>query len=137
MPEADIDNTPYDELDLAVRDLCRVINTNFFAIRTTSSCQGFIDGHREGEPWVVIVQPKESITEEAYAQLEFLAWTVSDIGKAGSKIEMTVHSMPPHLNIPGETMYFSISGQENNIADFTGFLEKVVSEYLSDRYSDR
>lgn len=68
------DVLPVGELDPAVVELCRAIN-EFPDIKTSESCQGFIDDHRPGRPWSIYFAPHPSPpTSDGYASLEFLVW---------------------------------------------------------------
>src|SRR5262245_52964908 len=89
---------PYDEIEPAVRDLCRAIN-EFPGIVTCDSCQGLIDGHRPGEPWSVYFGCDRLASLEGYASIEFLVWLQREARAAGFRdLYVGVNAPPPYLN---------------------------------------
>jgi hypothetical protein len=117
------DELPVDELDPAIVELCRAIN-EFPDIRTSESCQGFVDDHRPGKPWAVYLGPSPSPpTPEGYSSLEFLVWLCRHIARdRGFDVSMRVNAPPPYLNGPGECMYFIIEGTNRHPDEFAAFI---------------
>jgi hypothetical protein len=107
----------YEKIDPAVRDLCLAIN-EFPDIRTSNSCQGFIDGHRPGEPWTVFFRPQSLPSLEAYASIEFLASLKRQAAFAGFDVLMSCNSGPPYLNGIGRSLYFVLTGSKGHPAAF-------------------
>ena len=104
-------NDKNDRFDPAIVELCKSVN-EFEGIRTTESCQGYIDGHRLNKPWMVLFEPDGLISHEAYCAIEFLAWILGrrEAGAAGFEVSLKLNSAAPYLNGPGRTMYFTIEG---------------------------
>ena len=122
---------PYEELDPAIVELCRVIN-EFPDTFTIDSCQGFIDGHKPDEPWSVFFKPDFPASFDAYSVIEFLAWVING-GVAygeGFKVKLHLNSTPPGFNAPGETMYFFIQGYNRHPDEFAVWLRKVRDSNL-------
>ena len=66
----------YEELDPAIVELCRAIN-ELPGLMTISSCQGFIDGHRKGEPWHVMFAIRE-VSPASYWSLTHVVAMIQD-----------------------------------------------------------
>jgi hypothetical protein len=108
-----MDETPYEELDPPIVNLCRAINA-LPGIWTISSC----GGHEQGgslpaDEWNVSVQCEVEDdcrpSVDAWLSLEFLAWAVHDVGR-DARLSMAVSSAPPWLNEPTRTIAFDIDG---------------------------
>jgi hypothetical protein len=120
------DALPADELDPAIVELCCTIN-EFPGIKTSESCQGFIDNHRPGEPWAVYFAPDPSPpTPEGYASIEFLAYACGNEAKvAGFDVRIGLNAPPPALNGPGRCLYFTIKGMNRHPDEFAAFLRQM------------
>jgi len=118
---------PYEEMDPAIVELCRVIN-DFPDIITIGSCQGSIDGHKPNdEPWVIFFKPLFPATFDAYSVIEFLAWVING-GVAydeGFKVKLHLNSAPPGLNGPGDTLKFFIEGYNRHPDEFAALIRKM------------
>ena len=123
-PPSDV--LPVGELDPAVVELCRAIN-EFPDIRTSDSCQGFIDDHRPGEPWAVYFAPHPSPpTPGAYAAVEFLVWLCRSVARdRGFDVSVELNAPPPYLNGPGECLYFIIKGRNRHPTEFAQFIREA------------
>jgi hypothetical protein len=124
--------TPLDDelpvgLDPAVVELCHAIN-EFPGLRTRESCQGFVDGHRPGEPWAVYFQPTPSPpTPDGYTSLEFMTWLCCYTARdRGFDVSVELNAPPPYLNGPGECMYFIIKGRNRHPTEFAQFIREVL-----------
>jgi hypothetical protein len=120
------DELPVNELDPAIVELCQAIN-EFPGLRTYESCQGFVDGHRLGEPWAVYFQPTPSPpTPDGYTSLEFMTWLCCYTARdRGFDVSMELNAPPPYLNGPGECMYFIIKGRNRHPTEFAQFIREV------------
>ena len=125
------DETPYDELDPPIVNLCMTINA-MPGIWTSGSC----GGHPKGEgllpedEWLVIfgceVDDDERPTRDAWLSLEFAAWAIHDIGR-GATVGLRVSSPPPWMNEPARSIYFALEGRRG--AD--GIEPDAVAELLT------
>jgi hypothetical protein len=123
----------YAELDPAVVRLCRLLNTEFPGIHTTESCQGFIDDHEPGQPWLVIFKIDRRIRNirAAVDSLELLTWMInSDLARTerGRGIRLELNSMPPMVN--RQPLYFCLqgtTGHPDQVAESIEFLLRVNS----------
>lgn len=118
-------------LDPEIVDLCRAIN-EFPDIATTQSCQGFVDGHRPGEPWAVYFRPNPSPpTPDGYASIEFLIYLCGREAEAsGFDVRATVNAPPPSLNGPGECLYFVISGIKRHPNEFAAYVRQMRDNFF-------
>jgi hypothetical protein len=122
---------PYDEIDLAIRELCRAIN-EFPDIVTSDSCQGFVDGHRLGKPWSVYFKPNGLPTLDAYASIEFLAYICGrEAHAAGFDTRLGAAAPPPVLNGVCQSMYFYIECLNSHPDNFAGFVRKMRDEFFA------
>jgi len=112
----------YETIDPAIAPLCRFINEDFPGIPTTSSCQGWIDGHRRGEPWRVYVSLDLDDLAAGVESLAYLAWLTNG-GGTGLLVTMHVNSPPPYLNDPAP--YFYIESNTVHPDEFMRAVEKV------------
>jgi hypothetical protein len=130
-PMREDDETPYDELDPPIVNVCRAINA-LPGIWTVGSCSG----HQQNEEWMVNV--KCDVEDDlrpsmvGWLSLEFLAWAVYDAGRTGP-VRMEATSAPPWVNEPTRTIFFDIFGvrdDPNSITPdaFAEFLTKQTAE---------
>jgi hypothetical protein len=119
------DETPYDEIDPAIVELCRAIN-EFPGIATMESCQGFVDGHRPGQPWAVYFGMAPDVTPAGYASIEFLTWVACDAAKSGW--EINVYSPPPYLNEVCRSMYFILSSLNEHPDKAAAWIRKLKAD---------
>lgn len=129
---------PYDELDPPVVGLVRRLN-ELPGIETVSSCGGG-EGHIEPpDRWSVGFQLGVEAshspwpTPDAWISLEWLAWFTNGNLRRSSALEMELNSFPPYLNVPGRSIYFTITGTrgENGTEpdEFAESIERYASEY--------
>ena len=122
----EISDADYETFDPAIVDLCRAIN-EFPDIQTSDSCQGFVDDHREGEPWSVYFSPNPSPpTPAGYASIEFLAGLSNRPARdAGFDVRVRLNAPPPAINGPGECLYFIIEGIKRHPDEFAAFVRET------------
>lgn len=127
---------PDERLDPAIINLCNAIN-EFECLHTIESCQGYIDDHRPDEPWIVIFQPCHPITQQAYSEIEFLAWLINNDLRPSlfpsGDVMLGLNSPPPYLNGIGETMYFYIQGRGYHPDELA---DTILAERYSAAYDD-
>ena len=117
----------YETIDPGIARLCRFINENFPGLQTTDSCQGWVDGHRPGEPWQVYVRldvEDPANLAEAVESLAYLAWLTNG---AATRMQVNMHlnSAPPYLNDPAP--YFYIESSTVNPDDFLRQTQQVLA----------
>lgn len=105
------ERTPYNEIDLPVRKVCRVLN-RFPGIHTYTSCGGHPGPHGnnlcradEGH-WYVDWHAAR--TDAGLVSLEFMAWIAQDIAPDG--VDLCVLAKAPYLNFPGRMIYYRWAG---------------------------
>jgi hypothetical protein len=108
-----VDETPYEELDPPVVNLCRAINA-LPGLWTEESCGGHEDGGSlPADEWEVFlrceVQGDDRPSVDGWLSLEFVAWAVHDVGR-NARLSMAVSSAPPWFNEPTRTIIFVIEG---------------------------
>ena len=120
-----ISDADYETFDPAIVDLCRAVN-EFPDIQTSDSCQGFVDDHREGEPWSVYFAPRPSPpTPAGYASIEFLVYLCGRPARDdGFDVRVRVNAPPPLLNGPGQCLYFIIEGIKRHPNEFAAFVRE-------------
>ncbi|TAG25532.1 MAG: hypothetical protein EAZ37_12555 [Burkholderiales bacterium] len=65
-------------------------------------------------PWVKFELAK---SELGWRTLEFLAWAVSDVSRAGEDLLLMPTSPPPYLNTPGAVLAFVIEYRVDSLSD--------------------
>jgi len=111
-------SVPYDELDSNIVGVVRTLNS-FPGILTVGSCGGHKDSetyqNREGT-WSVVLQLETEDSRplrEAWLSLEFLVYAFNNwFYRSGLKVAISAYSAPPHFNYPGDTITFSVDGEE-------------------------
>lgn len=99
--------TPIEELAEAVRQ--------FEAVKWASSGEPKPLSHGEYMvPWVKFALTK---SEMGWRTLEFLAWAVSDIARAGEALLLIPTSPPPYLNTPGAVLTFVIEYRVDSLVE--------------------
>jgi hypothetical protein len=127
------DTTPYDEIDPAMRNLCRVLNT-FPGIRTNHSCQGPIDGHKPNDPaWEVGLEIIPEQFAAGMRSMKALVWACTDQyqNASGRYVTMTLRAkapLTPHLN--DEPLYFIIEGYDGHPDELADALRNVFLPML-------
>jgi hypothetical protein len=126
--EVEVKDVPYDQIEPAIRELCRAIN-EFPGVVTSGSCQGHLDGHRPGEPWQVYFSCNGLASLEGYASIEFLVWLQSEARAAGFKdLFVGVCAPPPYLNGVCESMYFFYECTEGHPDDLAKLIRELRDE---------
>lgn len=115
---------PYDDFDPEVIELCKTIN-EFPGIITSSSCQGFLNGHRADEPWHVFFQCDGLPSLEGYASIEFLVYLRREAIADGFDIQIGVAAPPPMLNGICESMYFTIECRNRTPNEYAAFIRRM------------
>lgn len=103
------ERVPYADLDRAVVPLVRVLN-RFPGISTYTSCGGhegpLMSSQCPAGLWYVDFHVDRS--DEGWLSLEFFGWVAYDL--APDDVELQVLAKPPHLNSPGEMLFFRWTG---------------------------
>lgn len=123
---------PYEELDAPVVELVRALN-HFQGIRTAGSCGGHEGGFSPPEEWYVTIRLELADgrpTIDAYLSLEFIAWAIYDMRKAGYMVFTSVFALPPFVNHPGTVLTFELSG--NRVGDGRPAEPDEVAEFLNE-----
>ena len=121
---------PYHLFDPAVVSLCKAVN-EFPGLCTIDSCQGFIDDHKKGIPWLICLQPHPQITFAGYCSIEFLAWALLPRATPPElKVAFGLHAYPPHHNTPGRAAYFWIEGKKGHPDRLAEHIRELRSAYF-------
>jgi len=120
-------DVPYDQFDPEMVELCRVIN-EFPGIVTSSSCQGFLDDHRPGNPWHVYFECHGLPSLEGYASIEFLVYLKREARADGFDMDVGVSASAPVLNGVCQSMWFTIHCRNRHPNDYAAFLRKMRNE---------
>jgi len=107
------DKAPYEELDRNIVQLVEALNS-FDGIRTIGSCGGHsnpkVGQMSEGE-WLITFMVDH--TEDGWFALEFLTWFInSNLARNGYQVMLTPCAFPPYHNVPCESLYFALDGED-------------------------
>lgn len=118
---------PYAEMDPATVPLCRLINSKFPGLQTTSSCQGFVDGHRPGEPWGVYFRIDRRVRHirDAVDSLELLTWMINGDLRRAHRVHVGINSYPPSWN--KWPLYFYLKGEAIHPDDVAAAIERYLA----------
>lgn len=120
----------YNLMDPAIRELCRTIN-QFPGIITSSSCQGFVDGHRPGDPWTVHFRCRGAPSLQGYASIEFIVSMQREARAAGFKVSVACNAPPPALNGVCQSLYFVLNGARRHPTEFSDLLSRARAEFFT------
>lgn len=101
-----------ERLDRNVVALVKTLNS-FEGVRAIGSCGGHPEP-RKPRQWPLgswYVKLILSHDEHGWRALEFLAWLVLDIGRAGRRVILYPSAPPPHMNDPGKVLSFVLEGR--------------------------
>lgn len=76
--------------------------------------------------------------ESGWRTLEFLAWVINDLMRAGEEIHFFPTSPPPYLNTPGKCLSFVMEfypeneGQDVNFTRISDFILRCYKDYWPD-----
>jgi hypothetical protein len=104
------ERVPYKEIDTPIAPLVRAVN-RFPGIHTVGSCGGHdtttnASQAPKGHWWLTF---QVDHTEEGWISLEFIAWAMRDVSRAGSNVLLQPFSLPPYLNYPGQMLLFQLA----------------------------
>lgn len=122
------DTTPYDEIDPAMRNLCRALNA-WPGIRTNHSCQGPIDDHHPWEcTWEVGLEIDADALAAGLRSMKALIWAcVFDFAEAGERdIDVTLRAKSPLLpHLSDEVLFFILIGRVGHPEELADALQTL------------
>lgn len=129
----DPDVVPYDDLDVNMVTLVRVLNT-FESVKTTGCCGGHVDSGmhqaQEGSFYVVLDIP--ITTKEARHSVAFIAYALECWPEGVAAFELTGYK--PWIGIPGQSLGYAIHGVGNpeDLAEFLGRAKDTYYKKVSE-----